>query len=538
MTLRFPALITMVALLLTLAGCGGGGSGAATTPLAAAGAGAGQPVATPPANNPPANNPPVNGGPTLVDPLDDELENLIAAAGITGDAEFNRTLPDISDPLAQLGKKLFFSKSLGGDFDSACVTCHHPVLGGADGLSLPVGTGAADPDVLGPGRTHAATGLPTVPRNTPTAFNAGLWDSGLFWDSRVESFGREPQANGAVSAIRTPDVAFGAADPDAGPNLPAAQARFPVASPEEMRGDTFEAGADNATLRAHLAARIGGYGIGEGELPANTWLAEFQAAFGSGDAETLITVDNIMTAIAAYERSMRFVNNPFFDYANGNRAALTDAQKRGGILFFTSIDNGGGGCSSCHAGDHFTDEQHHTVAFPQFGPGKGDGNEDDFGRERETGDPADRYAWRTPSLLNVAVTAPYGHAGAYNTLGQVLAHYNNPAGTVNNFFDDGAACTLPQFRDRADCADLYPQANANSQAALRKLQRERDDGTALFTNINLNNNERADIVAFLDALTDPCVTDRACLAPWIADPADEGPDGQQLNARDDGGNLL
>jgi len=473
------------------------------------------------------------------DPLDTQLALLIDEAGLNGDAAFNRTLPDINDPLAQLGKKLFFSKSLGGDLDSACVSCHHPVLGGSDQLSLPVGVGAVAPDLLGPGRQHAADGLPNVPRNSPTVFNAGLWDAGMFLDSRVESFGKEAFANGAVSDIRTPDTAFGIADVNAGANLPTAQARFPVTSNEEMRGFSFAAGEDNAAVRAHLAARIGDYGSGEGSLPVNEWLAEFQLAFASTEpAETLIVYDNIALALAEYQRSMVFTDNAFAAYINGDLDALTDAQKRGAILFYTSADDNGAHCSTCHSGDKFTDEQHHIVAFPQFGPGKGDTNLDDFGRERETADAEDRYRFRTPSLLNIEMTAPYGHAGAYDSLAQVLQHYNNAEDTVDDFFDDDAACSLDQFAALAECADLYPEAQQNSNAALNKLEDERDAGTADFVNLNLNNDERSDLVAFLRSLTDPCTQDRTCLAPWIADNLDAGPDNQQLNAVDAEGNLL
>ena len=471
------------------------------------------------------------------DPVDVELRAILSNQDLVGDAAFNRTLPSINDPLPQLGKVLFFSKSLGGDLDSACVTCHHPMLGGADNLSLPVGVNAVDPDLLGPGREHAS-GVPNVPRNSPTVFNTGLWDSGLFWDSRVESFGKEEFSNGAVSDIRTPDTPFNVADPDAGANLAAAQARFPVTSNEEMRGENFEAGASNDAVRNHLAARIGGYGIGAGELGTTTWLNLFQEALDSTEgAETIVTFDNIALALGEYERSMVFVDNAFAAYVAGDNDALTNQQKNGAILFFTDVDDGGAGCANCHSGDRFTDELHHVIAFPQVGHGKGDGNNDDFGRERETGDSDDRYRFRTPSLLNVAVTAPYGHAGAYETLDEVLNHYDNPGNTVENFFDDGGVCQLAQFEGVAECETLYPDAEANTQLALDKLAQERQAGTSLFENPNLNGNEEDAIVAFLESLTDPCVLDRTCLAPWIANPS-EDPDGQQLNAMDATGDTL
>ena len=104
------------------------------------------------------------GGPGNNDNLDTELRALIAEHNLRGDPVGELRPPSIRDPLARLGRQLFFSKALGGELDSACVSCHHPLLGGADALSLPVGVGAINPDWLGPGREHI-DGLPPVPEN-------------------------------------------------------------------------------------------------------------------------------------------------------------------------------------------------------------------------------------------------------------------------------------------------------------------------------------------------------------------------------------
>lgn len=476
-------------------------------------------------------NPPVQGN------LDAELRALIQQQGLTGDPATNRDLPDISDPLAQLGKKLFFTKALGGEFDSACVTCHHPVMGGADALSLSFGVGALAPDLLGPGRGDA-TGVPNVPRNAPTTFNIGMWDSELFLDGRVASLGGEFGQNGAASGISTPDSGLNVIDINAGANLATAQARFPVTSIEEMRG-SLESGQSNDVLRAHLAARLGGYGVGVGELANADWLVEFQTAFASaGNAETLITFGNIALAIGAYERSQIFVDNPWREYVRGNNNAISNQAKQGAILFLTEANNGGGGCAECHSGDLFTDEEHHAIGTPQFGPGKGNLNDSDFGRENITANATDRFRFRTPSLLNIVETAPYMHTGAYESLQDVLRHYDNPNNTVDDFFDDGAWCQLEQFEIVANCADLYPNARQNSNEALNKIQTERSQNDpAALPDINLNNNEQNAIVAFLQTLTDPCVTSRACLAPWIP-AANEAVDEHQLNAVDISGSTL
>ena len=148
------------------------------------------------------------------DSYDDQLSVIINSKKLTGDPTTGLTLPSISSAKAKLGMKLFFTKGLGGDSDSACVTCHHPKLGGGDNLSLPIGVNAVIPDLLGPGRLHSSVtgfnydGSPTVPRNSPTTFNLAMWKKVLFHDGRVEAL--------SGGGIRTPDSAFNTADPDAG----------------------------------------------------------------------------------------------------------------------------------------------------------------------------------------------------------------------------------------------------------------------------------------------------------------------------------
>ncbi|GLX82921.1 hypothetical protein [Thalassotalea eurytherma] len=85
----------------------------------------------------------------------------------------------------------------------------------------------------------ASDGLPSVPRNSLTVVNVGLFDRGLFWDSRVESLSAQPRQNGAIGPISTPDSGFAIADDNAGTNLVAEQAKFPVTSVDEMKSDNF-----------------------------------------------------------------------------------------------------------------------------------------------------------------------------------------------------------------------------------------------------------------------------------------------------------
>lgn len=68
-----------------------------------------------------------------------ELRGLINKHGLTGDPSMGRTMPSINSPKAQLGMRLFFNKALGRNKDAACVSCHHPLLGGGDALALSIG---------------------------------------------------------------------------------------------------------------------------------------------------------------------------------------------------------------------------------------------------------------------------------------------------------------------------------------------------------------------------------------------------------------
>ena len=456
---------------------------------------------------------------------DAELLSLVTTAGLTGDPTTGRTLPSANDPKAKLGKKLFFSKGLGGDNDSACVSCHHPVLGGGDNLSLSIGTGAETPDLLGPGRFHdvAAAGYdgsPPVPRNAPTTFNIAMWDQALFHDGRVESIGKTAGANGDdESGIRTPDSAFGVADPDAGATLTAAQSRFPITSPEEMRGFVFEAEKTPAQLRAALEAK----------LTSSGWGRHFAMAY----PDATITHQRIAEAIGEYERSQVFVDSHWKAYVEGDKTAISESAKRGATMFFSSIENGGANCSSCHAGDFFTDEQYHVLATPQIGRGKGNDNgtltNDDFGRFRESKVAADMYRFRTPTLLNVEVTGPWGHAGAYTTLENMVRHMLNPRDAVENY-------DVTQLDSTVQADNMQ----ANTEFALGQLEANRTNNvSSVHQIVEFSENDVNDLVEFLKALTDPCVKDRNCLAPWIPkNLTSPGPDGLKLNAIDNTGDFL
>ena len=437
---------------------------------------------------------------------DQAIRRLIQANGLTGDPAAGLDLPSVDDPLAVLGRKLFFSKSLGGDQDSACVSCHHPVLGGGDALALSIGVGAESPDFLGPGRTHPDGEL-TVPRNAPTTFNLALWEKGLFWDSRVENL--------EGGGIRTPDTEYGSADAEAGDSISAAQTRFPVTSADEMRGFVFVLDGTNAEVRTALETRLS---------ENDNWVSEFEAAFGSRE----ITYGRIAEAIATYEDSQVFIDTPWRAYVEGNKDAIDEAAKRGALLFFQGTEDGGANCASCHSGDFFTDEEFHSICAPQIGRGKGDGapGTNDFGRARETADRNERFSFRTPTLLNVSATAPYLHAGAYDRLADVVRHHLDPQAAIERFDPSGVPLAASEDFDRNTSEMLDFLAVSGKAIEFFAAPFE-------YTEAQVD-----DLVAFLETLTDPCVLDRECLAPWIADPVADDVDGQLLVAVDQQGRPL
>ena len=458
--------------------------------------------------------------------VDGQLRMLIAQHGVTGDPSTGRIIPSIGSPKAQLGMKLFYTKALSLNFDSACVSCHHPFLGGGDNLTLPIGTEALDPDLLGPGRVHKNSGVsyfdggPTVPRNAPTTFNAALADVGQFWDNRIESLTGTPKQNGSAGGMLIP----GASDHDrivVGPefaaNLPSAQANFPIVSGAEMRAYGHGDLDSKSSIRGYLADRLSGANGNTdlGQQAKDAWLAEFRKGLNQPNAEalTLITAKNIGDSIGEYERSQLFVNNPWKAYVNGNKNAISEKAKRGAILFYSSYENGGVNCVQCHSGDKFTDEALYVMAVPQIGRGKNeDGTSEDYGRSNITQNIADKYKFRTMSLLNIAKTGPWGHSGAYTTLRDMVQHMVKPETAANYKPEEH----LTQTGIAVQCKDV----STDTAHALEQLQVNRQKGISPHRSVDLAPEQIDEIVAFLETLTDPCVGDLGCLSRWVSNPAD------------------
>ncbi|HYD49033.1 MAG TPA: cytochrome c peroxidase [Terriglobales bacterium] len=141
----------------------------------------------------------------------------------------------------------------------------------------------------------------------------------------------------------------------------------------------------------------------------------FVKAFGSDE----ITMTRIAQAIAAYERTVVAGNSPFDRYSAGDKDAMSASAVRGMATF-----NEKGNCRVCHAGFNFTDESYHNIGVGM------DKAKPDPGRHDQTKKPEDLGAFKTPTLRNIAQTAPYMHDGSETTLRQVVELYNR--GGVRN----------------------------------------------------------------------------------------------------------
>jgi cytochrome c peroxidase len=142
--------------------------------------------------------------------------------------------------------------------------------------------------------------------------------------------------------------------------------------------------------------------------------AQFEAVFGSD-----VTTDGIAKAIAAFERTVLSGPSPHDRYVAGERSAMPPAAVRGMRLF-----NGRARCRTCHGGPMLSDQGFHNIGVGMDRP------RPDIGREAVTKDPKDRGRFKTPSLRNVALTWPYMHDGSLRTLADVVEFYD--AGGVRN----------------------------------------------------------------------------------------------------------
>lgn len=272
----------------------------------------------------------------------------------------------------ELGRQLYFDPRLSGNGEVSCATCHNPDKGWSDGGKVSTGI-------------HGQTGN----RSAPTVFNTAYGKS-MFWD------GRSPSLEG--------------------------QAQGPIINPIEMGMPKHE----------NVVRRIR-------EIPG--YQKQFANVFG-----TKPTLDGIAKAIATFERVAALSGNSKFDkYAAGENDALSLSEKRGMVLFGlrlnaddeteTGVELQKAKCTLCHVGANFTDEQYHNLGVgwdekAQKFKDPGRWAPEPIGQKTD----ASFGAFKTPTVRNAALTAPYMHDGSMATLEEVVEHYNK-GGTPNPSLD-------------------------------------------------------------------------------------------------------
>jgi cytochrome c peroxidase len=380
---------------------------------------------------------------------------------------------------AALGQLLFYDPILSGARDVACATCHHPRFGTADGLSLGLGDGGIG---LGTDRVADKDNLPEerIPRNAPALFNLGIKDLRvLFHDGRIAVDDTRP------GGIRTPldeDMTAGFA------SLLSAQTMFPVLSPDEMAGHYTESDVARAVRQGVLTGQGGAWDLiarRVADIPAYAQM--FRDVYPHVQGPDDIAFTDISNAIAVFMEDEWRSDNAPFDAVLRGQGALPPLAASGMDLFY-----GRGGCSDCHSGPLLTDQDYHAMGAPQIGPGKKARFETlarDEGRAEVTGLPEDMFAFRTPSLRNVALTAPYGHAGSHADLAAFVADHADPVAALARY--DAGQAVLPALDVEDDSIMSDPAEVAAIAAAVTTppVVLSPDDVTAL--------------VAFLDSLTDP-----------------------------------
>lgn len=132
----------------------------------------------------------------------------------------------------------------------------------------------------------------------------------------------------------------------------------------------------------------------------------FQGVFGEAPSMRLTAY-----ALSAFERTLVSLDSPYDRYLAGDTNALSQEAKKGLQIFM-----GKGGCSACHQGPDFTDDQAHNIGLPDYS---------DVGLARATGDSRDIGKFKTPTLRNIALTAPYMHDGSLKNLTEVVQHFGS-----------------------------------------------------------------------------------------------------------------
>ena len=311
------------------------------------------------------------------------------------------------------GKELFESKALSGDRDIACANCHLDRFGSADGLPIAVGVGGQ-----GEGKERYAHHKGTlVQRNALSLIGrADPVFTAYFWDGKV-------QLEGERIVSQFGDAIDGRFDSPL-----AVAAILPLLERDEFMGETKVLEPNDIQYVADGTYYYDKYqAVGQAirnrlqaaKTPEDQQARDLLQASGVAiDRLELADIGNLLAAFIADKFPCRV--SAWDRYLSGDHQALGTMEKTGVVLFY-----GKGRCASCHAGPFFSDFQYHSIGTPQggFGPHS---RHRDIGRAGVTHRRADLYQFRTPPLIEVNKTAPYGHNGIFASLKDVITHHNDP----------------------------------------------------------------------------------------------------------------
>ena len=378
----------------------------------------------------------------------------------------------------EIGRLLFYDRILSGNRNISCAACHHSSFGSGDGLSLGIGEGGIG---LGPQR-RPGTGNDAIKKRIPR--NAqGLWNLGAQSLEHLFHDGRLSRSDLYGNGFNSPAEEW---LPTGFNDLLSAQAVFPLVAQFEMAGNPNEnqvAGAihdrvDNAW--PYLAKRV---------RSIDEYAQLFIAADPDIHAAEDIDIVDIGNALGAFVNwQWRSIDSPFDEYLRGDSSALTAVQTRGLRLFYGKAQ-----CVACHSGSWLSDGGFHALSLPAFGPGRAGRFNDiarDLGRLKESDRLEDAYRFRTPMLRNVALTAPYGHNGAYPTLEGIIRHHLDPE-KARAAWKPSDAQLIP-----------IPALQANDFVILSdRLEMARQALAIDITPVPLSDAEVDSLVAFMHALT-------------------------------------
>jgi len=387
--------------------------------------------------------------------LSARLAQVLNQQGFTGRIESTletRLGRRVDEDLANLGRLLWFDKVHSLHQDNTCAGCHSPTNGFGDTQSIAIGID--NNGIVGPNRTGARN-----QRRSPMVINTAFYPK-LMWNGR---FFANPAPGHALGDPFVNNFGFTFPDPEAGTlshfdHLLQAQAFIPPTELVEVAGFTGTAG----TIHPDFDQFDNGIGlpvpmpddsgfrnqpIRDRALRVLNATPGYKLAFGRVFPEVTrgarITFDMFGRAIAEFEFTLVFANAPIDRFARGQHGAMTAAEKRGALVFF-----GQGTCVTCHSvkgksSEMFSDFQDHVIGVPQiapfFGVGRSnmvydgpDANED-FGLQQISGDPADRYMFRTAPLRNIAVQPAFFHNGSFTSIEGAIRHHLNAVRSAREY---------------------------------------------------------------------------------------------------------